>query len=131
MSSTPVFSNYETENNNKAFHYSRAVRVGPWIKCAGQGGWDKEGVIPDDHDKQVLLAFENVEKAIKSAKGNGWQDVITIRTYHLDISKFSIFVDQFKKYMPNHMPTWTCVEVTKLGDPDMLIEIEVEAYVTE
>lgn len=27
------------------------------------------------------------------------------------------------------MPTWTCVEVTKLGDPDMLIEIEVEAYV--
>ncbi|WP_369334640.1 hypothetical protein [Streptomyces albidochromogenes] len=31
--------------------------------------------------------------------------------------------------MPNHMPTWTCVEVTKLGDPEMLVEIEVEACV--
>jgi len=57
MSSTPVFSNYET-NNNSEFHYPRAVRVGPWIKCAGQWGWDKEGVIPENHDKLVIIAFD-------------------------------------------------------------------------
>lgn len=69
MSSTPVFSNYETKNYNSDFHYSRAVRVGPWIKCAGQGCWDKEVVIPDNHYKQVTTAFESVEKAIKAAGG--------------------------------------------------------------
>lgn len=70
-----------------------------------------------------------IERAIKAAGGHGREDVITVRSYHLDITKFSIFVDLFKKYMPNHRPNWTCIEVTKLGDPEMLIEIEVEAYV--
>lgn len=56
---------------------------------------------------------------------------IIIRICYLSISKFSIFVDQFKKYMPSHMPRWTCVEVAKLGDLYMLIQIEVEAYVTD
>lgn len=59
MSFKPEFSNYETKNDNESYYYSRAVRVGPWIKCAGQGGWDVDGVIPDDHDRLVTIAFEN------------------------------------------------------------------------
>lgn len=131
MSFKPIFTNYESKNSSTKYHYSRAVRIGPWIKCAGQGGWDLEDVIPEDHDEQVKIAFENVERAIKSAGGNGWQDVgvVSIRSYHLDISRLDIFVDLFSKYMPNHMPIWTCVEINKLGDPRMLIEIEVEAYI--
>lgn len=131
MPEGPIFSDYETKDDCISYHYSRAVKVGPWIKCAGQGGWDLDGVISDDHDKQVIIAFENVQRAIEAAGGNGWQDVVSVRTYHLDISKFSIVVEQLKKWMPNHRPTWTCVEVTKLGNPKMLIEVEVEAYVAE
>jgi enamine deaminase RidA (YjgF/YER057c/UK114 family) len=34
----------------------------------------------------------------------------------------------FKKWMPDHAPIWTCVGVTRLGDDDMRVEIEVSAF---
>lgn len=40
----------------------------------------------------------------------------------------SIMVRNFKKWMPDHQSLWTCVQVSKLGDPDMHVEIEVSAY---
>lgn len=132
MSPGPVYSNYETKNENQRYHYSRAVRIGPLIKCAGQGGWNLDGSIPNDANKQISIAFQNVDRAVKSAGGRGWEDVISVRSYHLDIhGQLSSFVDHLKKYLPNHLPIWTCIGVTALGDPEMLVEVEVEAYVTD
>ena len=115
--------------NNRIYSYSQAVRVGNILKCSGQGGWDDEGNIDaSDLKGQIELAFENVEKNLKDAGLKGWENVYSLRSYHISLSdSLPIMVEQVRKWMPNHQPVWTCVGVTELGIPTMLVEIEVEA----
>ncbi|KAL6229152.1 hypothetical protein BDW75DRAFT_245995 [Aspergillus navahoensis] len=62
-----TFFNYPgTEANSESFHYSQAVKVGNIIETSGQGGWTQDGSIPSDLEKQVALAFENVENVLKA-----------------------------------------------------------------
>ncbi|KAK7540203.1 L-PSP endoribonuclease family protein [Phyllosticta citricarpa] len=114
----------------KQLWYSQAVRVGDRIECAGQGGWDpKTGKIHADVHDQIDQAFANVELVLKTAGGKGWSQVFRVNSYHIPLSEDTIqaMVKNFKKYMPNHHPIWTCVGVSKLADPDMKVEIEVVA----
>ncbi|RSL76233.1 hypothetical protein CEP51_010147 [Fusarium floridanum] len=132
--STLNYFNYEGvgKTNNKLYSYSQAVRVGNIIKCSGQGGWDAEGNIDkDDLKGQIDLAFKNVEKNLKDAGAKGWEDVYSVKSFHISLSgSFDLMVEEFRKWMPGHQPTWTCVGVTELGIPGMIVEIEVEAYVS-
>lgn len=124
------YSNYPgTESNSESFHYSQAVKVGNIVKTSGQGGWDTTGAITNDLNAQVVAAFENVEKALKSMDSRlSWQDVFAVRSYHLNMDEtFEIMTDNFKKRIPGHRPIWTCVQIGKLGIEGMAIEIEVEA----
>ncbi|KAF4440189.1 L-PSP endoribonuclease family [Fusarium acutatum] len=118
-----TYYNYEGvgKTNNKEYSYSQAVRVGNTIKCSGQGGWDSEGNIDkEDLKGQIDLAFRNVEKNLKDAGARGWADVHSVRSYHISLSgSFDLMVEQFRKWMPDHQPTWTCVGVTELGIPDL------------
>ncbi|KAH7007369.1 Endoribonuclease L-PSP/chorismate mutase-like protein [Ilyonectria destructans] len=127
------YSNYEGVGvtNNRLYSYSQAVRVGNVVKCSGQGGWDNEGNIDDQDLKgQIDLAFKNVEKNLKAAGAKGWSDVYSVKSFHISLSSsFDLMVEEFRKWMPNHQPTWTCVGVTELGIPGMIVEIEVEAVV--
>lgn len=127
------YSNYEGVGvtNNRLYSYSQAVRVGNVVKCSGQGGWDNEGNIDDQDLKgQIDLAFKNVEKNLKAAGATGWSDVYSVKSFHISLSSsFDLMVEEFRKWMPNHQPTWTCVGVTELGIPGMIVEIEVEAVV--
>ncbi|KAH6867252.1 Endoribonuclease L-PSP/chorismate mutase-like protein [Thelonectria olida] len=128
------YFNYEGVGvtNNKIYSYSQAVRVGNIIKCSGQGGWDPDGNI-DDKDVRAHIdhAFKNVEKNLRNAGARGWPDVYYVKSYHTSLSgDFDLMVEQFKKWMPDHQPTWTCVGVSELGIPGMIIEIEVEAYIS-
>lgn len=95
------------------------------------GGWDpKSGVIHADVNDQIDLAFANVELALKTAGGKGWSQVFRVNSYHIPMSDDTLeaLVRNFKKYMPNHQPIWTCIGVPKLGDPNMKVEIEVVAH---
>ncbi|BCR94547.1 RidA family protein [Aspergillus luchuensis] len=114
-----------------AFWYSQAVRVGDRIECAGQGGWDPNtGVFEKEINAQIDLAFANVERCLKDAGGNGWSQVYRVNSYHVPINNEALeaMVRNFKKYMPDHQPIWTCVGVTRLGEDDMRVEIEVVAH---
>jgi enamine deaminase RidA (YjgF/YER057c/UK114 family) len=117
--------------NNKTYSYSQAVRIGNIIKCSGQGGWDSDGEIrTQDVAAQIEKAFKNVETNLRDAGLSGWDDVFAVRSYHISLSQsFDTMVQQFRKAMPGHQPVWTCVGVTELGIPGMLVEIEVEARV--
>ncbi|KAI5305170.1 hypothetical protein KEM56_005102 [Ascosphaera pollenicola] len=117
----------------KNFGYSQAVRVGDVVHLSGQGGWKPE----QPHDfylgtkEQIDQAFRNVDSELRAAGvKNGWEAVYKVRSYHIPLNRESenIMVDNFKKWMPNHSPLWTCVGVTRLGEDDMRVEIEVEAY---
>lgn len=131
--SSPLFYNYPGvgTTNSEAFHYTQAVRVGNVVKCSGQGGWDSAGVVDPIVKAQVIKATENVTKALKSvAETLEWGNVYAVRSYHTNMEEtFDLLTDEFKRLMPGRRPVWTCVEVTKLGIPGMVVEVEVEALI--
>lgn len=132
MAPNVTFTNYPGgRKNSDAYHYSQAVRIGHVIKVSGQGGWDEHGELAKgDVKKQVQYAFDNLDKAIKAAGGEGLTDVYSVRSWHVTMDEsFPLIVERFRRTMPDHRPLWTCVEVTRLALPEMLIEIDVEAYV--
>ncbi|PYH94551.1 L-PSP endoribonuclease family protein [Aspergillus ellipticus CBS 707.79] len=129
-----TYYNYEGvgTRNRETFRYSQAVRIGDRIECAGQGGWDPQtGVFHKEINAQIDQAFANVELNLQNAGGQGWEQVFRVNSYHVPINNEALeaMVRNFKKYMPNHQPIWTCVGVTRLGEDDMRVEIEVVAHV--
>ncbi|KAJ5728234.1 hypothetical protein N7493_004564 [Penicillium malachiteum] len=119
------------QKNKKDFLYSQAVRIGDRIECAGQGGWDpKTGVFHREINAQIDQAFANVHLNLKDAGGKGWEQVFRVNSYHVPINNEALdaMVQNFKRWMPNHQPIWTCVGVTRLGEDDMRVEIEVVAH---
>jgi enamine deaminase RidA (YjgF/YER057c/UK114 family) len=118
------------EKNRDLYHFSQAVVIGDIVKCSGQGGWDETGKLEvNDLERHVDLAFKNVDRVLQTAGLRGWEDVYSVRSYHVDMSStFDIFVEKLRKRLPGHRPIWTCIGVTCLALPEMLIEIEVEAY---
>ncbi|GES63731.1 YjgF/Yer057p/UK114 family [Aspergillus terreus] len=119
--------------NSKNFRYSQAVKVGQTVKTSGQGGWDVAESIVPDIEKQVIIAFENVEKALKCVDSQlSWQNVYPVRSYHTKAEEtFDIVTANFERVIPSHRPIWTCVEFRKLGIQGILIEIEVRIAILE
>ena len=61
---------------------SQAVRVNNLIEISGQGGWDpKTEVIPDKLSDEIDQAFSNVQLALETAGGKGWEGVYKLRVY--------------------------------------------------
>ncbi|GFZ51817.1 hypothetical protein JCM24511_09585 [Saitozyma sp. JCM 24511] len=117
--------------NEEHFHYAQAVRVGDTIQCSGQGGWIPEtGEWIMEINAQIDQAFKNVETALKTAGGKGWEQVFRINSYHVPICDESAeaMLRNMRKWMPNHKPLWTCIGVPRLGDDRMRVEVEVQAY---
>ncbi|OJJ96425.1 hypothetical protein ASPACDRAFT_1859115 [Aspergillus aculeatus ATCC 16872] len=112
-------------------HYSQAVILpGNIVKCAGQGGWTNSGDLDaSDTRKQIDLAFENVDKVLQATGLKGWEDVYLVRTYHVDMgASYDYLVEKLKKRIPGHRPVWTAISVPRLAFPEILIEVEVEAF---
>ena len=71
-----------------------------------------------------------MELALRSAGGRGWEQVFRVNSYHVPLNNEALeaMVRNFRKYMPGHEPLWTCVGVSRLGEDDMRVEIEVVAH---
>ncbi|KAH8800323.1 L-PSP endoribonuclease family protein [Xylogone sp. PMI_703] len=128
-----AYYNYEGvgQRNAEQSWYSQVVRVGDRIECAGQGGWNPEtGEVYKEINAQIDQAFATVGLNLKNASGKGREQVYRINSYHMPLTNevMDATVRNFKKYMPNHRPIWTCVGVTQLGEDGMNVEIEVVAY---
>ncbi|GAB1200342.1 Endoribonuclease L-PSP/chorismate mutase-like protein [Aspergillus pseudonomiae] len=119
------------ERNRQTFKYSQAVRISDRIECSGQGGWDPNtGEFYKEINAQIDQAFANVDLALRTAGGKGWTQVYRVNSYHVPINNEALeaMVRNFRKWMPDHEPLWTCVGVTRLGEDDMRVEIEVVAH---
>lgn len=108
--------------------YSRAVRVGSRIYVTGTTATGEEGQIigVGDAYAQTVQAIMNINRALK-ALGAGLQNVVRTRMFVTDISRWEEFGRAHGEYFREIMPATTMVEVSKLIDPDMLIEIEADA----
>jgi enamine deaminase RidA (YjgF/YER057c/UK114 family) len=110
--------------------YSRAVRVGPHVYVAGTTGTEDGRAVSPDAYGQAVHALRIIEQALLKA-GSRLQDVVRTRMYVTDISNWEEIGRAHGECFANVRPAATMVEVKALIDPTLLVEIEVEAYVTE
>jgi enamine deaminase RidA (YjgF/YER057c/UK114 family) len=108
--------------------YSRAVRHGKHVEVAGTVAVNADGnlVGEDDMYAQAVFILQKIERALHEA-GASLKDVVRTRTYVTDISRWEEFAHAHNEFFDSVRPVATLVEVSKLIDPRMLIEIEVSA----
>ncbi|MHC4547504.1 MAG: RidA family protein [Planctomycetota bacterium] len=110
--------------------YCRALRVGPHVHVTGTAPVDTAGsvVAPGDGYAQARRCLEIVEAALRDL-GAEMRDVVRTRMLVTDISRWEEYGRAHAERFGDHPPATTMVEVRALIHPDMLIEIEADAYV--
>ena len=108
--------------------YSRAVRVGDRIYVTGTTATDENGEIVgvDDAYAQTVQTIRNIEWALQALDGS-LENVVRTRLFVTDISRWEEYGRAHGEYFREIMPATTMVEVSKLIDPRMLVEIEADA----
>lgn len=110
--------------------YCRAVRAGNHIFISGTAPVDKDGntVTPGNGYGQARRCFQIIQETLHSL-GADLSNVVRTRMYVTDISRWQEYGQAHQEVMGAYPPATTMVEVKALIDPEMLIEIEVDALV--
>jgi enamine deaminase RidA (YjgF/YER057c/UK114 family) len=107
--------------------YSRAVKIGNIVEVAGTTAMNGEELVGrGDMYAQTVYIFKKIERALHEA-GATMQDVVRTRMYVTDISQWELAGKAHGEFFKNIKPVATMVEVSRLIDDDLLIEIEVTA----
>lgn len=111
--------------------YARAVRIGDSVYLSGTTATAPDGSVlaPGDAYQQTVLALQNVAHALGLA-GASLKDVVRVRLYVTDITRWEEYGRAHNEALGHVRPVCTMVEVSRLIEPAMLVEVEVEALIT-
>lgn len=112
--------------------YARAVRVGPFISVSGSApvGPDGELVGEGDAYAQARRCIEVIRDALENA-GAGLEHVVRTRMFVTDIEQWPEIGRAHQEAFGDIMPATSMVEVSRLINPGMLVEIEADAIVDD
>ena len=110
--------------------YSRAVRVGPWVSVAGTTAAAADGgaVGGDDVAAQTREALRRIAAALEQV-GARLEHVVRTRIFVTDISRWEEVGRVHGEVFGTVRPATTMVEVSRLIDPALLVEVEADAVV--
>lgn len=109
--------------------YSRAVRAGNQVFVAGTTAMqDGQVIAKGDPAAQTRRILEIIEQSLTQA-GATVSDVVRYRVFVTNIADWQAIAGELVKVFGDVRPVSTMVEVSKLIDPDMRVEIEVDAVI--
>jgi isochorismate pyruvate lyase len=110
--------------------YCRALRAGQLIYVTGTAPVGEDGGVhcPGDACAQARRCLDIALKALADL-GGSVADVVRTRMFVTDISRWAEYGQAHREVFADHPPATTMVEVKSLIDPQMLIEIELDAVV--
>ncbi len=111
------------------YGYSRVVRAGSHVWVSGTTAMRDGAVVgAGDMRAQTIRAFAIIEEALRQA-GARLQDIVRVRIFTTDIGRADDIGQVMGTLFREFHPAATLVEVSKLINPDLLVEVEVDALV--
>lgn len=110
--------------------YSRAVRVGPYVHVAGTTAVDEHGAVvgPDDPYAQTIYILKRIALALAAA-GAQLEDVVRTRIFVVNIDDWQQIGQAHGEIFGSIRPAASMVEVSRLIQPGLLVEIEADALI--
>jgi enamine deaminase RidA (YjgF/YER057c/UK114 family) len=110
--------------------YSRAVKVGGMIFVSGTTPTDENGNIVGKANPylQTIRTIRNIEMALKKV-GSRLQEVVRTRMFVVNIEDWQEIGKAHAEFFAEIKPATSMVQVSRLIDPDILVEIEAVAVV--
>jgi enamine deaminase RidA (YjgF/YER057c/UK114 family) len=110
--------------------YSRATRVRDLVFVSGTAAFDENGQLVGRGNmfEQSDYSFAKIGRALEQC-GASIENVVRTRSFVRDMSDFDEYARAHRKHFEGIDPVSTCVQVGGFVDPDMLVEIEVDAVI--